>query len=248
MKLLNVDPNQLHATASNFKFSAIEIEKLGGSEYTIVQIVVDESGSVGSFKNDLEKMLKTVADACKKSPRAENLLMRVTTFNNSDVNEVHGFTLLNTITNTQYDGIINPNGSTPLYDATLNALESLEVYGKSLKSQDFLANSIMFVITDGCENSSRNGDVNRIKHTIQSLRKNEVLESIRTILIGVDDQSVRSELDAFKNNAGLDEYISMGDVTSGKLAKLAAFVSKSISSTSQSLGTGAASTPVDFTI
>jgi hypothetical protein len=36
----------------------------------------------------------------------------------------------------------------------------------------------------------------------------------------------------------------MGNVTPGKLAKLAQFVSKSISSQSQALGTGGASQPV----
>lgn len=41
-----------------------------------------------------------------------------------------------------------------------------------------------------------------------------------------------------KETTGLDQYISMGEVTPGKLAKLADFVSKSGSSSSQSLAQG----------
>jgi hypothetical protein len=57
---------------------------------------------------------------------------------------------------------------------------------------------------------------------------------------------MKSYLENFRINAGLDEYISIGDATAGKLAKLAQFVSQSVSSQSQALGTGGASQPVSF--
>ena len=42
-------------TPSNFKFSGTTIDQLGASEYTIATIVLDASGSVGSFKPELKK-------------------------------------------------------------------------------------------------------------------------------------------------------------------------------------------------
>ena len=251
-KLMN--SNTFHTTLSNFKFSAVEMEKLGGSEYTIVQILVDESGSVSSFANDLENVLSVVADSCKKSPRAENLLIRAASFSSNgrqdNVKEIHGFSLLNSIDVKNYKGSINPSGTTPLYDAALSAVESIDVYGKSLHDQEYLCNGIIFVVTDGAENASVNNDVKAIKKSIDKMKRNEHLESVRTILIGVNDSDagLRAELDSFKSNAGFDEYISLGDITAGKLAKLAQFVSRSISSTSQALGSGKVSQPVDFNI
>ena len=70
------------------------------------------------------------------------------------------------------------------------------------------------------------------------------------ILIGVNDsdQHLKVVLDKFKNDAGFEEYISLGDVSPSKLAKLAKWISQSISSTSQALGTGGPSQNVNFTL
>jgi len=53
-------------------------------------------------------------------------------------------------------------------------------------------------------------------------------------------------LEQFKNEAGIDQFVSIGEATPAKLAKLADFISRSISSTSQALGTGNASQPLTF--
>jgi len=74
----------------------------------------------------------------------------------------------------------------------------------------------------------------------------EDIESLLTILIGVNDNSYKSYLETFKDEANLSQYVSVGDATAQKLAKLAAFVSKSISSQSQSLGSGGASQLLTF--
>ena len=247
---MNVDADEVHKTTSNFKYSAIEIDKLEGSEYTVVQILVDATGSVFNFKTELESAVKSVVESCKKSPRSENLLVRVATFNSNGIEEVHGFTLLSNINVDDYDGCVNPSGMTPLWDASLNAVEALQTYGKQLFSQEYHCNGIFFVITDGGENSSRVADLDKIKSTISSIRVNEELESVDAILIGVNDShtSLRQELDKYKEDAGFDQYVSLGDVSPGKLAKLAQWVSNSISSTSQVLGTGGASNPVSWSI
>ena len=54
-------------------------------------------------------------------------------------------------------------------------------------------------------------------------------------------------LDGFATEAGM-KYLSAGDATNGKLAKLAEFVSQSVSSQSQSLGTGGPSQTIAATI
>ena len=62
-------------------------------EYTLANVVVDCSGSTSGFTDSLEKMLETIFGALQKSPRAENLLLRVSKFDDS-IEEVHGFVKL----------------------------------------------------------------------------------------------------------------------------------------------------------
>ncbi len=255
MSLIGKTELQVNQTLNSFTFSGVEIEKLTGSQYTLVNILVDESASVMDFKNELEKTLATVIDSCKKSPQAETLLARVVGFKHSysgiEFNEIHGFINLNNIVDGQYINKINPSGCTPLYDATGNALESIESYGKQLNSNDYLVNGIFFVLTDGAENSSsKYNRASDIKDALKRIRRDESLESIRAILIGIndDDPAIKTFLNEFNEDAGFDEYISLGQVSANKLAKLANWISKSVSSQSQSLGSGGPSQPINFAL
>lgn len=251
MKLMNVDAGDANQSLQGFDYTSIAIDKLGATEYTIVHIVVDKTGSVDPFKDKLEEMLIACINSCKKSPRALNLLIRTTAFNatpQEDIEELHGFTLLDTLKTDQFKGSIQPNGSTPLYAATNEALGAVLDYGTKLYDKEFLCNSIVFVITDGDDNASRGIYPSTVKETVSDIRKKEVLESIRIILIGINDQDkhFQGRLESFRKEAALDEYISVGDVTEGKLAKLAQFISQSVSSQSQALGSGGPSQPVDY--
>ena len=80
----------------SFQFSAIRLEDLGASEYTLVTIVCDISGSVAPFAAGLLKCIKSIVGACQKSPRSQNLLLRLLVFNYT-VMEIHGFKNLDTI-------------------------------------------------------------------------------------------------------------------------------------------------------
>ena len=253
-KLQGLSVDDVNKTVHGFQYTNVSIDKLGATEYTIVQMVTDQTGSVSAFKAALESMLVTTVDACKKSPRAENLLYRTTTFNSkfggtSCVEELHGFSLLSTLDPAQFKNCLSPNGGTPLYDATMEAVEALYDYGKKLYKQKFLCNAILFILTDGEENASQKiSNPADIKATIERVRSEGIVESLRTILIGVNDadQHLKDKLEAFRKDAGLDAYVSIGEATSGRLAKLAQFVSQSVSSQSQALGSGAGSQPVSF--
>ena len=253
MALMGKSDKDVHATLNNFTFSAIDVDQLEESQYTLVNILVDLSSSVSSFKNELEKTLSTIVESCQKSPQSQTLLLRVAGFTdraqNDCVDEIHGFISLGSIATNQYVGSLNPSGMTPLFDAMGNALETIETYGKQLAAQDYFCNGIFFVITDGFENASRKlKSASAIKSTLERIRKDEALESIRAILIGVDDSNVQSELTKLKDDAGFDEYLSLGDVSAKKLAKLANWISQSVSSQSQSLGSGGPSQPVNFAL
>ena len=224
--------------ASNFSFSAKRIEELGASEYTLALLVIDVSGSVTAFAAEIESAVKEVCRSCRRSPRADNLMLRVVMFD-STVDEYHGYKPLTECAEDDYTGCINPGGMTSLFDATYAAVQSLAQYGKSLTDQDFDVNGAVFVITDGMDNVSK---LTRemVKDAFTEAVTGEALESLVSVLIGVNTAAdgLGSYLQDYKDEAGFTQYVEIADATEKQLAKLGAFISQSISSQSQALGSG----------
>lgn len=230
----------------HYGFSAVGLDDLGATEYTLVTIACDVSQSVTAFKRDMEKALKEIIGACAKSPRADNLLVRLVTFSD-DIEEVHGFKMLEQINAGDYDDCLNIKHMTALYDAAENAIASTGAYGAQLVDGDFAANAIVFVITDGDENVSKL-QLPAVKKALAKVVKDERLESLVSILIGVNiqDPYIAQRLDEFNKEVGFTQFVKTEDASAKTLAKLAEFVSKSISSQSKALGTGGASQPLQF--
>ncbi len=240
MPLLNSD--DLLKAASGYRFAVTPIDDLGAAEYTLVGIACDVSGSVANYKKDMEKCLKEILGSCQKSPRSENLLLRLIQFDDN-ITETHGFKLLSLLQPKDYANVLNIGGCTALYDSLYALAESVGDYGKILADQDFEVNGIVFVITDGADNASR-FTPHKIRQLRERIIQQEALESLLVILIGVAVD--RDYLDVLKNEAQLDQYVDLADASHKTLARLAAFVSQSISSQSQSLGSGQASVTLTF--
>mgnify|MGYP000849612967 FL=1 len=246
-RMINTDT--IVIPGSNFKFSAVRTEHLGASEYTLVNIGIDVTGSVDGFENDLRKCLIAMIESCKKSPRSENLLVRVFLFNTcfvGGIKELHGFKPLADIDTNAYGAFVT-GGATNLIDAVYSAVGSTNAYAKQLYDDDFMCNGINVVITDGADNDSTM-TVGAIKREIKKGVTAEFIESDIILLVGINTAQYKSVLQAFQKDAGIDKYIDAGDVTPGKLAKLADFVSQSVSSQSQALGTGGPSQQISATI
>lgn len=224
---------------SGYKFSAVRTNRLGASEYTLVTIACDVSGSVTSFRDQLVDTVKKAVDACRKSPRANNIMVRMVTFNH-DVQELHGFKPLGEIDNAEYDAITT-GGGTALFDASASAIGAMTEYGRVLLAQDYGVNGILFVITDGDDAGSTYGPA-MVRQKAEEAVSGEVLESFLSVLVGINTTNAHCTgyLKIFQQDAGLTEYIEAGAATPGNLAKLAAFVSRSVSSQANALGTGQA--------
>lgn len=231
---------------NSFSFSGQRIGSLGATEFTTATLTVDQSGSVASFKSELEKCMGEVVKACRKSPRADNMMVRTTAFSRNLV-EVHGFKTLNNINPGDYDGSLQLGGETALNDATLEATQVMLTYAEAMVKQDFSVNGILIVVTDGDDNASIS-PTSAIRQALQTAVTGEKLESLVSILVGVNIQSsyVKNKLDAFHKEAGFTQFISLDDASEKTLARLAQFISKSISAQSQALGTGGPSRSLSF--
>ncbi len=241
MPVLNdITLNDIDLPNSNYGYSATRIEDLGATEYTVATIACDVSGSTTGFTTEMEAAITRIVQACKFSPRADNLLLRLVEFDDS-LDEIHGFKLLENCNAADYAGRLRSGGSTALYDATENAVSATVSYGQQLSTNDFSANAILFVITDGCDNASKL-PAKRVKEALKHAVTSEALESVVSILIGVNvqDQMVSRQLRAFQRDAGFTQYVELETADAKTLARLAHFVSQSISAQSQSLGTGGA--------
>ena len=246
MPIFSDDNSTTFKSGSGFHFSGTNIANLGASEYTLVGLACDISSSVTDFAQEIEGCLVNSLDGCQKSPRADNLLARLLTFNHK-VNEEHGFRPLTDCHLANYKGVIRPGGTTALYDASVDLIDSLATYGKDLTARDYTANGIVVIITDGMDVGSTLS-AKAVKAALDRAKMSEALESIVTILIGINvtNPDVSMFLKAFKDEAGIGQYIEARDASPKTFAKIAGFISKSVSSQSQSIGTGAASQPITF--
>lgn len=247
MPILNdTQLDQIALPNSHYGYSATRLEELGATEYTIATIVADVSGSTSLFTFDMEAAITRIVQACKYSPRADNLLLRLIAFDDS-LNEIHGFKLLENCHPADYGGCLRSGGATALYDASENAVASTTNYAQKLAAGDFSANAIVFVITDGMDNVSKSS-AKRVKAAFAEAIRSEALESIVSVLIGVNvnDLHVSQYLKSFHRDAGFTQYVELDNADAKTLARLAEFVSRSISAQSQALGTGGASKPLVF--
>ena len=239
MPILNdTDLDQITLPDSHYGYSATRLEELGATEYTIVTIVCDVSGSTAPFTLDMEAAVARIVQACKLSPRADNLLLRLVAFDDT-LGEIHGFKLLENCHLADYGGVLRSGGSTALYDAAENAVASTINYGQQLSAGDFSANAILFVITDGMDNASKS-PARSVKEALSRAVTGEALEAVVSILIGVNvqDPEVSRYLRQFQSDAGFTQYVELDKADAKTLARLAQFVSQSISAQSQALGTG----------
>ncbi len=232
-----------------FAFTGARMDRLEATNYTLVTLGTDATGSVVSFVSELETMERKAIEACRKSAHSDNILVRLLRFSSAfpkGVDEVFGFTPLADI-DVNTIPPIRAGGMTPLCDAAYSAIGATNEYARKLKDNDFGVNGIEFLLTDGGENASV-ATMKMVKEEQAASIQSEALESNISILVGINSQTCRAELEEFQREAGINQYVDVGDATPQRLAKLAEFVSRSVSSQSQALGTGGPSQQISATI
>ncbi len=251
------DNMEQHTGAGTVKFSAVKPENLGASQYTLVTICMDRSGSVRPFEDILiDILLKRIIKTCGRpsSEVSENLLIRVLTFG-SDIEEVHGFKELHMIDADKYKQL-NASGLTVLYDVVNNAVVATTEFAYYLIKKGYNVNGAVFIVTDGEDTDSTLTAVS-VKESVNDALNGEKIESLNTILIGLKDKNltngswenrISKKLNDFKKEADLTQYVDYGDATEESLAAMADFISQSVSSQVKSQGTGVAAPPVQPTV
>jgi hypothetical protein len=242
------DMMSFKATGSGFHFSGIDVnsDRLGADLYTLVGMACDCSTSVRDFAAEIEGCVKSSLEGCQRSPRVDNLLVRLSRFHGK-VLEEHGYRPLADCHLGAYDGFLKPGGSTALYDASVDMVDSLATYGKSLTEKDYTVNGLIVVLTDG-EDFGSTFKVNDVKESLKRALQGEALESLVSILIGINVQDPRLSqyLKDFQRDTGFGQYIEAKDASAKTFARVAGFISKSVSAQSQAVGSKGPSQPITF--
>lgn len=231
-------PSEQHQFHGHFGYSARPIATLGSSEFTLIGLVLDGSGSTSGFQKDLEKMAQLVVEGAQRSPRADSIMLRVVRFD-STWDEVHGFKEVNDCKAPDYDGVMTPGGSTLLLDTVANTVQALCDYGKKLRGEGFQVNAALYVVTDGLDTHSKITPA-ALGKLFREAVTSEALESFLSVLIGINIQEshVAQALGAVNQEASFSSYVQAQSADAKTLARVGELISKSISAQSQALGTG----------
>lgn len=237
-------------TGGGFGFSVTKPEELEATEYTLVTIVIDTSPSVEPFKDQLLQALKDAVRGCQLSGRVDYLLLRVVLFNSIQT-EIHGFIPVVSIDPEKYDPF-NCGGMTALCDAIGAAVDATLIYGEKLTASDYTVNACVYIITDGLDNDSRKYNASALAKLLQESIQGEKVGSLLSVLVGVNslgapyDRTVAAVLKKFQTDVGIGQYVDIGSATPKELGKLGGHISKSVSSQSQRVASGAMSQPIPF--
>jgi hypothetical protein len=231
----------------NFGFTGMQIgDPTMAMEQTLYSLAVDESGSTLPFRTQMSGCTQEIIKSLRHSPRADNLMFRLTHFG-TGIREIHGFKTLQKCNVGDYANVFSNAGRTELYDATLDIAEATRIYAEKLANERYMSNGVLVVLTDGCDYGSVHTPKD-VQQSFEQMVQGEMLESLMTILIGVniEDDHVKSELETFKDKAGFNQFITVKDASEKTMAKIADFISRSVSSQSQALGSGGASQSLTF--
>jgi uncharacterized protein YegL len=129
-----------------------QVDDLNTDDVTLLVVVLDKSASMYSVQQDVIDAFNQMTRALSDSKAADSILMSAWTFNNTP-ELLFGYTPIETVKDlntTTY----SPDGTTALYDATLNAFTGIVAYGQQLRDSGIRTRSIVCVITDGGDNDS----------------------------------------------------------------------------------------------
>jgi len=219
----------------NFDFGNFNPDEIEIDETINAVFVIDTSYSIRVYVNELNEAFNDFVQAMQRSHVAEKLFVSIVEFN-TDVSIKTGFQPIANITPVDFSKTIG--GVTSLYDATLVGLQNALDYRQNLENSGVETKTLLFVITDGEDNNSKNPP-RAVKQLIGKMKADERSAfSFTSILFGVGSAT---NFESARTAMGIEHIAKVG-TTGDDMRKMIGFISQSISSVS---GGGPAPTP-DF--
>jgi hypothetical protein len=237
---------------TGFQFTAPPLAVFEEQKYTVVGITTDQSGSIYGVRGDLFAMNEAIDRDLKAGAGKHTIIVRRTAFTDNfpnNVREQHGFLPALAVDPTNHFPVVNSYGEyggTPLADGVMETILAAKEQAMQLINIQGvpLVNLALAFLTDGGETGSRFKPAD-IKAAIEQILAEGEIESIVTILVGVDcsentteGKRTRQKLETFQQQAGLTKFIPFDEMTPGAFGQVARVISQTFTSTSQALGSG----------
>ncbi len=217
---ININDLNFNLDFGNFNPDEIEVDETINAVF-----LIDVSSSVWSYVQELNLAFNEFTESMQKSHIADKLLVSIIEFNDR-INIVNGFMPVENISAMDFSKKIG--GATALYDAVYAGLKNALDYRENLENSGVETKTILYVITDGEDNSSQTPP-HVVKKMITDLKKEERnLFSFSSILFGIGDAANFTQA---QKDMGIEHLAQIG--TSGEeIKKMIGFISQSISSVS----------------
>lgn len=219
MKLDDVDFN---LTFNNFDPNEIQVDETINAVF-----VIDVSPSINAYVQHLNHAFNDFVTTMQKSHVADKLLVSLIEFNEK-VKVRNGFQPITQLSPIQF----TPSGSgTALYDATLKGLENAIQYRTNLEASGVLTKTLLFVITDGEDNSSKSL-AKRVKTEMETvISKEQNAFSFVSILFGVGNAT---SFQKAQQEMGI-QYLAQVGTSGDEIKRMIGFISQSISKTANNM-------------
>jgi len=209
----------------NLDFANFNPEEIEVDETINAVFIIDTSYSISGFVNELNHAFNDFTQSMQKSHVADKLFVSIIEFS-ENVQVTSGFRPVSSIPVMDFSKKLG--GWTSLYDACLTGLKNALDYRENLQNSGVETKTLLFVITDGEDNSSKNPP-SKVKTIIEKLKKDEYNAfSFTSVLFGLGDQS---NFEKAKKDMGIEHLAKIGS-SGHEIKKMIGFISQSISSVS----------------
>ena len=207
-------------------FDNFDPDKVQTEETINCVFVVDVSPSVRDYEDELNNGFNEFVQRMQKSHVADRLFVSTIEFNEKCKNKT-GFQPIVNVPHTTFKSC---GMGTALYDATKEGLKNALDWRKSLEDSGISTKTLLFIITDGEDNSSRTAP-SEVKNLIEDFLKNEKNAfSFQSILFGVN-LSLKSSFEQAQKDMGIQNLAITGQ-SADEIRKMINIISSSISTTS----------------
>lgn len=217
---INLSDLDLSLDFHNYDSDAINVE-----ETVNVVFIVDVSPSVRPYIADLNAAFNDFIQTMQSSHIHDRLFVSIVEFDDR-VRVRSGFQPIIGIPVTTF---VPQGGGTALYEATAEGINNALEYRTNLENSGINVKTLIFIITDGQDNSSKRGMKEGVFNTLNSLKLTEASTfSFTSVLFGVGNDN---SFETAKQEMGIDILAKVGQ-TGAEIRKMISFISSSISKSS----------------
>ena len=214
---VNFDPGQ-----NNF-----DPDQIQGSETINAVFVVDVSPSITNYENELNDAFNGFIEEMQKSHIADTLFVSTIEFDEGIVSK-RGFQPVTSVQKSNFNG---QGRGTALFDAVKLGLRNALDYRQAQLQSGITCKTLLFVITDGQDNSSAFTSASEVKKMHDEIMKDEANAfSFTSILFGIN-QTAQVNFEDAKDKMGI-QFLGKVGVTPKEIRKMISWISSSVSSTS----------------